>query len=443
MHKLSDKESAHIIVNLAQPIAWIALSSNRSGIEVTEALVARAYTVVSCKNPLLRAVYKPEVDKFSLVIRDPKEIIQDETEGRLPAHTTKEFRTRDEAWAEYKRNIENTTWTCSAMWEVVVCILDKEVSPSTDYIIFGHFNHGATDGAAGMAALGEFVRVLNAGLTSGTLPSHDFLGESNPIPKPFHERYPLMKFDDSASDDAKEALFSKVINKMNTQEKTMHALIVDKSFTEGATQKFIAKCKANGVSVTAGLFACCALVTSAKKFDAAMPLSFRTKDNWGDVAVSFTDSTFALNLTECWKCEGEDAVWAAMAKEFHREIRKKFSSPEEKYKGSALGFVSASFADVTLNESMCTGTDGDELSMCLSNVGILDKYFVSDKEGDSPLCVTEVTGYCTNHDSLALVFWCYTFRGKFRISILHTTYPSRRKIFEDFADKVFKYIEKN
>ena len=387
-------------------------------------------------------MYKPEVAKFSLVIRDVGEVIQDEADGKLPAHLTREFRSREEAWAEYKREVEDKFWQSTFMWEVTVCVLDSKAATEPKYVIFAHFNHGATDGAAAMEALSEFVRVLSAGLTSRqSLPPHNFLGESLPVPKPFLERYPLFKFDDPASDDEKEELFAKVIAKLSTEEGRVHNAIADRMFTEEATRRFIAKCKRSGVSVTAGLFAAVAMAAGARKFDPIMPLSYRTKDNWGELAASFTDASFSLDFTRVLEEEegnGEEAVWVAMAREFHREIRKKLSSPEEMYRGLSLTFARSALEEFKVSDAICTGPNGDEFSMGLSNVGIMDGYF---PEKDSPLCVSEVAGFCSNPYSLGIAFWCYTFRGKFRMCLADSIYGPKRRAFEDFAEKVFKIVE--
>ena len=451
MYRLSDKESVNTIINLAQPLAWITLK-NTSQNELTEALVTRAYAAVSCRNPLLRAVYKPEVAEFSLVIRDVSEVIQDEAAGKLPARVTRAFHTRDEASAEYKRKVESEVWKSSFMWDVTVCILDNETATDTDCVILAYFNHGVVDGAAVMEALKEFLRVLNAGLTtnsSASLPPHDFLGESLPVPKPFHERYPLFKFLDSASDEEKEDLFTKVNAKVNSGEYKMYTTVVDKHFTEESTRKFTAKCKRNGVSFTAGLFAAVAMAASAKKFDAMMPLSFRTKDNWGEVAVSFTDASFAVDLSSAYESAGdksccdENALWAAVAREFHREIRRKFSSEKEKYRGKAVNYVRA-MLDGPENEdrtSMCTGPGKDEFAMCVSNVGIMDGYFVG--EVGDPLTVTEVTAFCGNSIFSNLAMWCYTFHGRFRINALSASPYPRRELFEAFTSKIFEIFERD
>lgn len=333
------------------------------------------------------------------------------------------------------------------MWEVIVCVLDKE-SPSNDTncVVFGYFNHGVTDGAAVMVALSEFVRVLNAGLeTSNTLPPHNFLGESTPIPKPFLERYPLYKFDDPSTDEEKEDLFAKVVAKASTKEGRIRSAIVDKILTEEATKSFIAKCKKYGVSVTAGFFAATAMAASAKKFDAGMPLSYRTKDNWGDFAVSFTNSAFLVDLEPTLKSAvgdggDEDAIWAALAKVFNSEIRKKFSSPEEMYRGVALNYVRYALdAPKTNLSSMCAAPDNECFAINMSNVGIMDGYF----KDDGPLKVLDVTGLCSNSVCPDLIFWCYTFRGRFRISILDATYTPRRELFEEFAYKIINFVEKN
>lgn len=443
MYKLSDKESTHIYVNFAQPLLWLALS-NKSGNEITEDLVKRAYAAVSCRNSLLRAVHKPEIEKFSLVIKDTDEIMQDEVDGKLPAHITKEFHTREEAWAEYERRIKNMFWKCDYMWEVVVCVLDKEpASSNTNYVVFGHFNHAVTDGAAVMAAISEFVRVLSAGLETNSLPPHNFLGESHPITKPFLERYPAFKFDDPACDEEKEDLFTKANAKLSTEQTKLHYVIIDKSFTEEATKSFIAKCKRYGVSVTAGFFAATAMAASAKKFDAVMPLSYRTKDNWGEIAVSFTDSTFSLDLASTLAdCEGkdEDTTWAALAKVFHKEIRRKVETPEEKYSGTALYYVRSVLNNIEpTSNTLCTGPNNDTFTINISNIGILDKYFVD----EGPLTVADVTGFCSNIITTINVFWCYTFRGKFRACLLNTVYTPREGVFDEFASKIFKFVEKS
>ena len=445
MYRLSDKESTHVIVKWSQPLAWLTLSS-KSENEVTEDLVKRAYAAVSCRNPLLRAAYKPEVEKFSLVIRDIHEIVQDEADGKLPAHLTKEFHTRDEAWAEYERRTETEFWESDFMWEVTVCALRSEAPAGPKYAVIAPFTHGAVDGAAVMQALSEFLVVLNAGLTgnSVSLPPHNLLGESLPVPKPFLERYPLFKFDDPASDDEKEELFARVNEKIRSRERRVRNSIVDKTFTEEATQRFFGKCKKNGVSVTAGLFAIAAISASAKKsFNAAMPLSYRSKDNWGDFAVSFTDAMFGLDITKIWEeneKDGEDALWAALAKEFHREIRRKLGSEEEKYSGMAISYLRESLDGTTESgPSMCSGPNNDEFFICLSNVGIVDEYF-AEKEGDS-LSVKEVMAFCSNSIYLDLVFWCYTFRGKLRIGLLNATFSPRRKVFDEFAAKIISFIE--
>lgn len=449
MYKLSDKESPYIYINCSSPCSWLALS-NKSGNDVTDALVKRAYAAVSCRNPLLRAVHKPEIDKFSLVIRGTEEIIQDEVGDKLPAHVTKEYHTREEAWTEYKKEMENSFWKCDYMWEVLVCVLDKESPSSSDtkYVIFGHFNHGVVDGAAVMAVLNQFIQTLNYGLTNNTLPSHNYLGESTPVPKPFSERYPLFKFIDSISDDEKEDLFAKVNENVKIEKDKLHCAVIDKMFTEEATKRFIAKCKKHSVSFTAGLFAAIALTASVKKIAAVMPLSFRTKDNWGEVAVSFIDSTFSLDLTSIWendygeKEKDDDVIWAALAKEFHREIHRKMESPEEKYRGAALNYVKAALEDEVPagDGTMCTGPNKDELSICVSNVGVMDRYF---KDEEGPLGVTEVTGFCSNSICPNLMIWCYTFRGRFRVNLINTTRTLRKDVLEDFADKVFRYFEKN
>ena len=450
MYRLSDKESTHIIIKQIQPLAWLALK-NTSQNELTEALVTRAYAAVSCRNPLLRAVYKPEVAKFSLVIRDVSEVIQDEADGKLPARITRAFHTRDEVSAEYKRKVESEFWESAFMWDVTVYILDNETATDTNCVILAHFNHGVVDGAAVMKALNEFLRVLNAGLIAGSsasLPPHDFLGESLPVPKPFHERYPLFKFLDSASDDEKDDLFTKVISKRATKEPKLNVTTVDKYFTEESTQKFIAKCKRNGVSFTAGLFAAAAMAASAKKkVSAVMPLSFRTKDNWGEVAVSFTDASFAVDLSSAYEsaggkdcCDG-NALWAAFAREFHGEIRRKFSSEEERYRGLAVNYVRAMLEEPESgdSESVCGDTSKDEFSVCVSNVGIMDGYFVKEVEG--PLTVTEVTAFCGNVINPFLGMWCYTFRGRFRVNALSASHFPRKERFEEFISKFFEIFE--
>ena len=444
MYRLSDKESTHIYINLAQPLAWIALK-NTSENEITEALVRRAYAVVSCRNPLLRAVHKPDVSKFSLVIRDPSEVIQDEAAGKLPARLTRAFHTRDEASAEYKRKVESEVWESSFMWDVTVCVLDNEAGTDTNCVIFAYFNHGVADGAAVMESLKEFLRVLNAGLTnSASLPPHNFLGESLPVPKPFHERYPLFKFLDSASDEEKEDLFTKVSAKVKSKDYKMYPVSVDKHFSEEATQKFIAKCKRNGVSFTAGFFAAVAMAASAKKFDGTMPMSFRTKDSWGEVAVSFTDAFFTADLRSAYESAGhsdEKALWCAVSKEFHKEIRKKFASDDEKYRGLAINHVRAMLKgeECGSETSMCMGPNNDEISMCVSNVGIMDGYFVG--EVGDPLTVTEVTAFCGNAIFPILAMWCYTFHGRFRVNALNASFVPRKEIFEAFTSKVFEIFE--
>lgn len=444
MYKLSDKESTYIFVKCSLPIAWLALS-NKSGNEITEDLVKRAYAIVSCRNPLLRALHKPEVEEFALVVRDTDDVIQDETTNKLPAHVTKEFHTREEAWAEYKKEVEYKVWESNFMWEVLVCVLDKE-SPSSDTncVIFGHFNHGVADGAAVMAALSEFIKALNYGLTNNTLPPHNLLGDSLPVPHPFLERYPLFKFDDPTSDEEKEELFTKVNAKLNSEGGRPRGTVVDRMFTEEATHNFIAKCKRHGVTVTAGFYAAAAMVTSAKRVKSSMPVSYRTKETLGEIAVSFTGADLALDLTSTLAgVEGEDeeTVWAALAKEFHREIHKKLELPEEKYKGMALGFVRPALNGPRSqsNTSILKGPDSDELSVCLSNVGILDKYFGD----DGHLTVTDVTGYCSNHVSQVLTWWCYTFRGRFRFATLDIAYTPRKEVFEKFVNKLCDFIEKN
>lgn len=438
MYKLSDKESTHIIVNMGHPLSWIALSREGTReVEITDALVKRAYAAVSYRNPLLRAVYAPEKAKFSLVIRDTSEVIQDEIEGRLPARATTEFRTRDDAWNEYRRNVERARWKCSAMWEVTVCILDKEASPDTAYAIFGHFNHAVTDGAAVMAAMGEFVSVINAGLIEGKLPPHNFLGESLPVPKPFHERYPLFRFIDTESDDVKEELFARANKALASKSGKMKSMIADKVFNEETTRKFIAKCKAHGVSVTAGLFATVAIASQAKKFNSFMPISFRTKENLDEISMSFSRIGISLDFTSVWDGD-EKKLWGALANEFYKEIRRKLASEEEKYTGCALSFVHASFNDVPpFKDSVCFGPNNDEIFIGMSNVGIVDGFF----EDKGPLRPIDVTGYCTNLAAPESVVWCYTFRGKFHVSILDVTPPDRREVFEAFADRVFRLIE--
>ena len=443
MYKLSDKESTHIIVNMGHPLSWVALSRDAShDTEITDALVKRAYAVVSCRNPLLRAVYKPDTAKFSLVIRDISEVVQDEADGQLPAHTTTAFRTRDEAWAEYKRNVECVRWKCSAMWEVTVCILDRERSPDTAYAIFAHFNHAVTDGAAVMKALGDFVRVLNAGLTgdSTTLPPHNFLGESMPVPRPFHERYPLYKFVDAASDDAKEELFKRANEALALKSAKMRSMISDRSFTEEATGNFIDRCKRHGVSVTAGLFAVVAMASRARKFNSFMPFSFRTKENLDEVSMSFTSIGISQDFTSAWskaQSTEDEEFWATLAGAFHKEIHAKIASDEEKYTGRALSFVHASFSDVPpLKDSVCFGPNNDEIFIGMSNVGVVDGYF----EDRGPLRPTDVTGYCTNLAAPESVVWCYTFRGRFHISVLDVTPPDRREVFEAFTTRIFDII---
>ena len=451
MYRLSDKESTYLIIKWCQPIAWITLSNNSEN-EVTEALVKRAYAAVSCRNPLLRAVYKPEVERFSLLIRDVSEIVQDEADGKLPVHFTRKFRTRDEVWAEYEKKIETEFWESDFMWEVIFCALDSEVSPGPKYAIIAQFNHGVTDGAAVMKTLGEFVDVLNAGLASSdggggaSLPAHNFLGESLPIPRTFLERYPPYKFTDTVSDDEKDKLFSEVSRLVRKDEFRVYSAIATKTFDEKTSQKFIEKCKINNVSVTAGLFAAVALTVQAKKkFDAAMPLSFRSKDNWGDLAVGFTDAGFSLDLASAWEensGKDEDTLWAAIAKEFHREIRRKFSSDEEKYRGMAVTYLREVMKGPAASRpSMCSGPGNDEFSMCLSNVGVLDGYFRDEKI--SPLNVEDVMGFCTNFVYCGVTFWCYTFRGMLRICLLDATLsPKRREAFDVFSGKVFDFIGK-
>lgn len=447
MYKLSDKESTHVMVNMGHPLSWIALSrdsTTTARTEITDALVKRAYAVVSYRNPLLRAVYIPEKAKFSLVIRGTEEIIQDEADGKLPAHTTTKFRTRDEAWAEYKRNVESVRWKCNAMWEVTLCILDSKTSPDIAYAIFSHFNHAVTDGAAVMAALGEFVRVLNYGLANdGALPPHNFLGESMPIPKPFHERYPLFKFIDFTSDDEKEELFAKANKELAIKSTKMKSMIADRIFNEEATKNFITRCKTHGVSVTAGLFAAVSIASQAKKFNSFMPLSLRSNDNIDEVSMSFTSIGISLDLAHDWdeakKGSYDDKkLWSILANKFHKEIHMKITSDEEKYTGCALSFVHASFNDVPpFKDSICLGPNNDEIFIGMSNVGIVDKYF----EDKGPLRPTDVTGYCTNLAAPESVVWCYTFRGRFHISILDVTPPDRREVFEEFANRIFTIIE--
>ena len=181
-----------------------------------------------------------------------------------------------------------------------------------------------------------------------------------------------------------------------------------------------------------------------------MLLSFRTKECFGDIAVSFTDADLTLDLTDTWSCStgreiSRESMWIALAKEFNREIRRKLASPETKYTGSAVGFVRGSLGDVPpLRDSMCFGPNNDELFICMSNVGVVDKHFASaGSEGTSTntLCVTEATAYCTNLAAPGIVFWCYTLHGKFHISILDITPPDRKEVFEAFTEDVFNIIK--
>lgn len=237
--------------------------------------------------------------------------------------------------------------------------------------------------------------------------------------------------------------------KVRSKEGRMNTAILEKGFSEEGTQGFIAKCKRSGVSVTAGLFATAAIVGSAKKkFNATMPISYRTKDDWGDVAVSFTDAGFSLDLASIWeenerRGEGNEALWAAIAGEFHREIRRKLGSERDKFSGMAVGFLYSALeefkADDTSDVSLCTGPSNDEFSILVSNVGVVDGYFV-EKEGDS-LSVEEVLAFCGNAICPLLIVWCYTFRGKFRMVFLDATVSPKRKIFDEFADKVSEYVE--
>ena len=463
MYKLSDKEATSIIVNSSQPVAWVALSST-SKFEITEALATRAYAAVSCRNPLLRGVYEPEKAKYSLVIRDVSDIVRDEAEGKLPVHITRAFHTRDEAWAEYVRIVENERWVCRAMWEVTVCVLDRATSSDPAYVIISHFNHGVADGAAVMAALGEFVRVLNAGLAMAQasepsllllLPSHNVLGESRPIPRPLLERYPLCRFVDTINDPVeKEDLYSRAVAALVAKDGKLKGMIVDKNISAEATKAFVARCKGAGVSVTAGLYAAVAMaMLPVKKFSTDMPLSFRTKDNFGDIAVSFGDNLFSLDLTDTWEAakasssiEGSDdnAVWAAYAKVFHGKIRSILADPEVKYMSASMEFAHGAVEPVPpLRDTLCTNAAGDEFNFCISNVGVVDGYFEEEEEEEALLSPTEVTAYCTNQDSPTLVFWCFTFRGRFHISILDITPPDRREVFEVFANKAIKIIEGN
>lgn len=112
------------------------------------------------------------------------------------------------------------------------------------------------------------------------------------------------------------------------------------------------------------------------------------------------------------------------------------------YSGTAVEYVRYALnSSKVSNTSMCTGPNKDELSMCLSNVGIMDGYF---KDDDGPLSITEVTGLCSNALCDDLVFWCYTFHGKLRIGIVDSNYiPGGREAFIVFANKIFSFIEKN
>ena len=453
LYRLSDKESTHVIVNMGQPLAWVALSST-SEAEVSEALVARAYATVSCRNPLLRGVYRPEVSQFSLVIPDVSEVIQNEAEGKLPAHLSRAFHTRDEAWAEYVRRIGRVRWVCDAMWEVTLCALDRATSSDPAYVILAHVSHGVSDGAAVMHVLGEFVQVLNAGLAlpAGELPPHDFLGPSLPVPKPFLERYPKFRFLDAASDAEKAELFAKAIPATKAKEGKMSGIVVDKIICEEASKTFVAKCKAAGVTVTAGLYAAVAM-SSAKhprRFDAAMPLSYRTKDCFGEVAVSFSDAMFSVELTPIWAetaaaeaAGDEDAVWTALAVAFNKAIRAKLAAENDKYTGCATNYVLESLGDppTQLKETLLSGPDEDVFSMCLSNVGFVDKYFAACEE-KGPIRATEVTAYCSNQFGVGVVLWCYTFKGKLHLGIFDMTPPDRKDVFETFANKVIKFVEK-
>ena len=454
MYKLSDKEITYIRIKCSLPLSWLALR-NASHNEITGSLVKRAYAAVSCRNPLLRAVYKPEIDKSSLIIRDVRDVIRDEAAGTLPAHLTTKYHTRAEAWADYKRMVEDEMWTTDAMWEVTVCPLGSEPPSGENVVVFAHFNHGVADGAAVMEALGEFVRVLNAGLlanSAAVLPPHDFLGESRPVPKPFLERFPHFRFDDPTSEPEKEELFEEVIATMSDQATRLHAAIVDRPFTEEATRNFIAKCKAHGVSVTAGLYAAVAMAAAAPKtFKSSMPISYRTKGHFGDLAVSFTSSFFDLDLSGIWKEAAaaagnggdKDALWETLAKVFHKTIHTKLDSEDEKYRGTAFGFIRAALEKHEAGEApLCPGQRGDVFSICLSNVGILDKYFAGEEEdGGLPLSVVDVTGYCSNHVSPTLVLWCFTLHGKFHMAILDSTYAHKRELLEKFTSKVFRFVE--
>lgn len=434
MYHLGVKESTFFVLNASQPFIWLTLS--RAEQELTVPRIRRAMLACCCRNPLLRGRYDPCVAKDALRISTPEEFVRLEQEegSPFPVHVDAAFETRAAAWAEYVRQGEGPFWESPFTWELAVHMFAARAEPDVSCAIFATFNHGVADGLGAVLALKEFLGVLNMG-AGAALPDSGCLGPSLPVPKPLAEAFPKLVFVDALGAPETEQLFESAKGIIARLKDRHHSHIEVRHFSKETTDRFVARCKAHGVTVGAAFTAIYQKAVGARVLRVLLPVNARDAATEQDVAPRFVSAGFTADFA------GLDDVWdAAKVAGTHIKVA---SASEERWQGQALNIPHGVHVPPhSPVDHMRSLTCDDEAAVCMSNLGVIERRLCGDGKALRTWVPLEFVGLVRNQVSDGTSVWPLTLHGKLSFAMLTSAFLRTKDAARRCADAIAEMVEK-
>ena len=410
------------------------MALSRDAQELTEKRIRRAMLACCCRNPFLRGVYDETKAKYEIKICTPEEFIQLEKEesSKFPVFVDAKFKTKEDAWAEYVKRSEGQFWKSLFTWELSVHLFDAKNEPDVSCAIFAAFNHGVADGLGTILTLKEFLIALNK-VDGDALPDYYCLGESMPIPKTLRETFPKLVYEDRPAETEKEELFAKAVAVIKEYERKCNRVVEARHFSRETTNKFIAHCKAHGVTVGAAFTAIYRKAVCADILNVLLPVNVRDEKTEEEVAPRYLSVMFRADFT------GTDDIWET-ARIAGRNI-KSASTSEDRWHDGVYRIIRSYLDPVPAPVShMRSSVHENEASVCISNIGMIERRLYDSKLMTKWFPV-DVVMDVINQVGDGVAIWPLTLNGKLSFSILSSSYHRSREIVKKCADDIVEIIE--
>eukprot|EP00727_Mastigamoeba_balamuthi_P012247 m51a1_g7645 hypothetical protein (443) ;mRNA; r:372856-374324 len=404
VYRLSRNEGVLNEFNCAQVVAWVALAGS-GALSLSLDQLARAGSAVCRRHPLLRGRWDP-ARPFELAIDDSNSVTAPVTLRRLGS--------REEAWAEFERQVKDFVWKSSAMLQI-----DALQYPACAYsggssgqaagsvALIVHANHAAVDGRA----LQTIIRDLVCALGGVQL-------EPLPMPAPYEQRFPELA-DANVPQAEWERLSAQAAAQVRKAVGLPACCAQFHTFSEEQTSAIVSATKARGVTVTALLLAAGALAAQRDGIDLGVIASVRQPPAADEVSCSI--SRVILQGVRLPGPPGtRQALWRA-AQTLDAEIKRRLADREQYRTRLAVDIYHGLAAPAP--ETLAAGVYPAEgpAFMGLSSMGVADGNLRLPRDVGDRWAVQELVPCCGNLVvPMAPTFFALTLRGRLAVTCTST-----------------------